>query len=479
MYPLETFSITTCYESEYDVLIKVGKLPHEISFFQAHSHILCERSAYFNVALSNTWAKRNDKVYLFSKENISAKVFNILLGYIYSKTIDLVNLGPQLTLDLLIAADELIFEDILESVQTYLVSVKPNWINEHLIDILNTVTPRITTCRKLFDYCWNYVIACNPEILFDPSNLSKLNETALTTILQSDDLPMKEIDIWNYLIDWARSKVIDNNNYENAEKLLKNTISIFFSLIRFNHINNNEFITKVLPYIKFLPENLARDYILFHAEGVTPTTFSILPPRLPQIRINSSILKPKQAILLASWIDGKSTIEGPVAYSFRKLYHASKDGVSNKEFHRYCDKAGPTIVILKISNDDDNDGKDLVIGGYNPVINGWRRGWFSSIRGKSSAFLFSFNNNDNRKMDGKDAKISRIREQFIQQGIYDHPGDGICFGSGPDLWINLNDCNKKVGQCMQRAYTFGVKEKRGFFYWDDLEVFEVQPVKSL
>ncbi|CAG8569841.1 12872_t:CDS:2 [Ambispora gerdemannii] len=442
MYPLEKFTIDHNYKSEYDVLIKVGELPNEIRFFQAHSHILRKSSAYFNVALSSTWAKRNEQVYIFNKENISAKVFSIILGYIYSKTIDLVNLGPQLTLDLLIAADELIFEDILELVQTYLVSIKPNWIKGHLIMILNTVAPRITTCQKLFDYCLDYIIACSPEILFNPSNLSKLDEAALIIILKSDNLPMKEIDIWNHLINWAKSKAIDND-HESAEKLLlKNTIAPFFLLIRFNHISINEFIAKVLPYIKFLPENFARDFILFHFEGTSPTTFSLLPPRLPQIRIDSSIIKPKQAILLSSWIGGKSDIEGPVAYSFRKLYHASQDGLSNKQFHRKCDKAGPTIVVLKTSND---------------------------------GFLFSFNNSTNLDDESEDAKISKIRENFIQLGIYDHPGDGICFGSGPDLWINLNvnSHNKQYGQCVQRAYSFGVKEQQGRFYWDDLEVFEV------
>ncbi|CAG8557012.1 9291_t:CDS:2 [Ambispora leptoticha] len=232
MYPLETYPITACYESEYDVLIKVGKNT-------SRNKILPSR--YILRILQRSIIK-----YLGQAERQGVSIY---------KTIDLVNLGPQLTLDLLIAVDELIFEDILESVQTYLVSVKPNWINEHLIDILNTVTPR----RKLFDYC------------------------------------------------------------------------------------------------------------------VTPIIFSILPSRLPQVRMNSSILKPEQAILLASWIDEESSIEGPVAYSFRKLYHASKDGISDKEFHRHCDKASLKIVILKISGDSD-DGKDQVIGGYNLVVNGWRRG---------------------------------------------------------------------------------------------------------
>src|SRR5437764_13531507 len=63
----------------YDVEIKVG-VNENIKIFKAHSIILEARSSYFKVALSNNWVKRSDNgIILFEKENISPKIFELLL----------------------------------------------------------------------------------------------------------------------------------------------------------------------------------------------------------------------------------------------------------------------------------------------------------------------------------------------------------------------------------------------------------------
>ena len=63
----------------YDVEIKVGE-DEDIKIFKAHSIILKSRSLYFKTALSNEWIKRSDDgTILFEKENISSKVFEVLL----------------------------------------------------------------------------------------------------------------------------------------------------------------------------------------------------------------------------------------------------------------------------------------------------------------------------------------------------------------------------------------------------------------
>ena len=63
----------------YDVEIKTGN-GDEVKIFKAHSHILKARSSYFKVALSNNWVKKSDDdIILFEKDNISPKVFEVLL----------------------------------------------------------------------------------------------------------------------------------------------------------------------------------------------------------------------------------------------------------------------------------------------------------------------------------------------------------------------------------------------------------------
>src|SRR5207248_5679152 len=65
----------------YDIEIKVGTDEQDgVKTFKAHSGILKTRCPYFKTALSNNWIKRsNDSIILFEKENISPKIFEVLL----------------------------------------------------------------------------------------------------------------------------------------------------------------------------------------------------------------------------------------------------------------------------------------------------------------------------------------------------------------------------------------------------------------
>ena len=63
----------------YDVEIKIGN-GDDVKIFKAHSHILKARSSYFRVALSDNWVKRSDNgIILFEKENLSPKIFEVIL----------------------------------------------------------------------------------------------------------------------------------------------------------------------------------------------------------------------------------------------------------------------------------------------------------------------------------------------------------------------------------------------------------------
>ena len=65
----------------YDIEIKVGTDEQDdVKIFKAHSSILKTRCSYFKTVLSNNWIKRsNDGIILFEKENISPKIFEVLL----------------------------------------------------------------------------------------------------------------------------------------------------------------------------------------------------------------------------------------------------------------------------------------------------------------------------------------------------------------------------------------------------------------
>ncbi|CAB4444542.1 unnamed protein product [Rhizophagus irregularis] len=92
------------FETElgYDVIIYAGEEPN-VKEIHAHSNILCIRSQYFRTAFSSEWAEKYDGKFIFKKPNISPKLFNIILRFIYCGNIELKNLQGSEVLKLLIA----------------------------------------------------------------------------------------------------------------------------------------------------------------------------------------------------------------------------------------------------------------------------------------------------------------------------------------------------------------------------------------
>src|SRR6266511_2984559 len=68
----------------YDMEIEIGENDN-IKIFKAHSNILKSRSSYFKAALSGDWIKKAENgIILFEKKNISPRIFEVLLMYVYN-----------------------------------------------------------------------------------------------------------------------------------------------------------------------------------------------------------------------------------------------------------------------------------------------------------------------------------------------------------------------------------------------------------
>jgi len=110
----------------YDIEITVG-MGNDCKVFKAHSTILRARSSYFNTALSENWANYVNNIMTFKKENISPKLFTIILEYIYGGNIEKVNLYPKEIFDLILAFDELRFETMSKILQEFLIENAEEW----------------------------------------------------------------------------------------------------------------------------------------------------------------------------------------------------------------------------------------------------------------------------------------------------------------------------------------------------------------
>ncbi|CAB5386691.1 unnamed protein product [Rhizophagus irregularis] len=73
-----------------------------------------------------------DKIIL-SNENISPSTFEIILKYIYSGKIDLLNCNGNQSFDLLFAAEELKLTELLEYIQENLIQQQIDWMDQNFI----------------------------------------------------------------------------------------------------------------------------------------------------------------------------------------------------------------------------------------------------------------------------------------------------------------------------------------------------------
>ncbi|CAG8696676.1 27616_t:CDS:2, partial [Dentiscutata erythropus] len=173
--------------------------------------------------------------------------------------------------ELLLAADELIFEELIYPLQDYLLKNKLTWIQENILYVLNTV------------------IGLNA---FNTPNLKNLN-----------------------IVNWGTKE------FNALEKTLQRCIP----LIRFGQFSIEEFTTKVKPYIRILPSNL-RSRIVQHLLAKRQSETIVTIPATPERAIDSVIITHQQAALIAGWIDRKQVTDStslsemfPIPYYFRDV----------------------------------------------------------------------------------------------------------------------------------------------------------------
>ncbi|CAI2191554.1 2491_t:CDS:2 [Funneliformis geosporum] len=99
---------------DYDVVIRVGKNSN-VKEFRAHSIILKSRSTYFKRALSQNWITKKDNLINFNKPNISPIIFGMIIRYLYSGKIDLNEKDGSDMLELILASDKLLLDELVTS----------------------------------------------------------------------------------------------------------------------------------------------------------------------------------------------------------------------------------------------------------------------------------------------------------------------------------------------------------------------------
>ncbi|KAG9299150.1 hypothetical protein G9A89_002521 [Geosiphon pyriformis] len=411
-----------------DIRIIVGEAPN-IRTFHAHSQILAARSPYFAVALSSNWIKRENNIIIFPKPNISPKIFEIILRYIYNGEISLDKHGVPTILELLVTADELILENIIDHLEDYLIENRAKELEENFATLQKTSFMH-DSFKKLQKFCTE-IAAENPTIVFNSQDFTSLSENALFSILTQDEINIEKSEIWEKIVEWGVAKFDSDIHTKNVLywtdenfNAFKESIERLLPLIRFFNISSVDFYHKVKPFARILPGTLYED-LLHHylVPGSHQKSVDAQPLRLTRSNINTKLLKSRNIKQLDHWIQGKDEnipFGNQLGNDFKLILRGSRDGFTPADFHQLCDEKGATISVIKVK------GTGQTIGGFNPQSWHSRNQW---LKGEKS-FIFSL---------GDDKAENAILSKFVKgSGPYGGADFGPYFG-GANIRLCRND----------------------------------------
>ncbi|EXX62525.1 uncharacterized protein OCT59_025432 [Rhizophagus irregularis] len=451
----------------YDITIEVGEDPN-VKIFRAHMSILCYRSPYLRKILASNKNRNKENISHIKLSKISPEVFQIILKYIYGGTLSLSGQDALEILKLLIAAEEMLLQELVDYLQKYFIKNKSEWMEQHF-ELIHRTSFQSNSLLELQQFCMNFM-ANSPEKIFKSFDFTSLPEKSLVKLIKRDDLQMKEIEVWEHVLKWGLAQnptlLPDPDTWSDDDfKKMENTLQHCLSLIRFFSLSSKEFLEKVRPYKSLLKRQFYEDLLNSHLNPNSEPNDNILPPRNIRIEsiIDSKIVKNLNIIITISrWID-KLDIRNNFTifkepYKFQLLLRGSRDGFTPKKFHELCDDRYNTFTFIKVK------GTEEILGGYNPLK------WKSSgvVRGETKdSFIFSFKINNI-----KDAIISYIENP--EYAFYNGSNNGPYFGEDLTIFSSngeLKDYNHSY--CRKYYYEKKIRDAEGIFSLEDYEVFQI------
>ncbi|GBC38719.2 hypothetical protein GLOIN_2v1473716 [Rhizophagus irregularis DAOM 181602=DAOM 197198] len=394
--------------------------------------------------------------------NIFPDIFQIILKYMYGGILSFDEIELSDIIHLLVAAENLKLQEIVNYLQLYLIENKSSWMEENFTFIHNTSFQH-DSFTELQKFCTD-IMTNYPEKIFNSLDFTSIPEKSLISLIEQDYLKMEEIDVWDHVLKWGlaqnSSLLPDPEEWSDDDfKLMEKSLQKCLPLVRFFQLSSKEFLNKVVPYQKLLNPKLYKDLMSYHLDGDNKIISTIQPAR--GFNIDSKLITNKAALYIASWIDKKEN-EHPIygftpynsfdnPYEFKLLLRGSRDGFSPDSFHRLCDNKPKTISIVKVKETEE------ILGGYNPLI------WEScnhKFSQTNDSFTFSFTSTNLLK----DTILSRVKNS--DYAIASNKESCLCF------FNNLIVTGSK-GYCSRLNYEKVIRSEEGDFDLEDYEVFQI------
>ncbi|RHZ77449.1 hypothetical protein Glove_177g128 [Diversispora epigaea] len=474
--------------TDYNVSIEIGEAPNNQNF-KVHSYILQSRCPYFKNKLNETpFNDDHIKVLTIPNTNISIKLFNVIIKYIYGGIISLEKLENSTIFDLVIASNELELDELVEYLQTYLVNNGASWLRLKFAQIYRT-SYQVKNLEIIRDF-YNDIIAKHPNTIFESENFHSLPENALICILKQDDLQLEVLTIPNTNISIKLFNVIIKYIYGGIISLEKLENSTIFDLV----IASNELeLDELVEYLQTYLVNNGASWLRLKFAQIYRTSYQVKNLEIIRDFYNDIIAKhpntifesenfhslPENALICILKQDDLQLEETPYIennpYEFKLLVRGSRDGFDVKTIYNICDKVANTVIVLKV------EGTGEILGGYNPLK--WDNNKNQHMIAQDS-FIFSL-----KTANLKNSILSRAVINF-DWAIYNCPRDSnLFFDSALRLIGNL----KTEKRCYCRdslVYTKPIRSdefiskcsiisEEEFFSVEEYEVFKILPRNNL
>ena len=139
-------------------------------------------------------------------------------------------------LKILVAADELLLQEIVDYLQRYLIENKSEWIEQHF-ELVHQTSFQRSSFLEIQQFCTD-LMAKSPEKIFKSFDFTSLPEKSLTLLIRRNDLQMKEIEVWEHVLKWGLAQnptlIPDPATWTDDDfQTMENTLQQCLPLIRF------------------------------------------------------------------------------------------------------------------------------------------------------------------------------------------------------------------------------------------------------
>ncbi|PKK59346.1 hypothetical protein RhiirC2_794957 [Rhizophagus irregularis] len=340
-------------------------------------------------------------------------------------------------LKVLATADKLSLQELVDYLQGYLIENKSEQLEQYF-ELAQQISSNSNNLLRLPEFCTNLMVQ-SPDKVLKSLNFTSFPEKSLISLIKSDNLQMKEIEIWEHVLKWGLAQnptlIPDPKTWSDDDfKTMKNTLQHCLPFVRFFCLSPKEFSQKVRPYQKLLNQQLYEDILNFYLDPESVSSHNIQLPR--KIKINENTEEVICSLIVNS---------------------GSRDGFTPKKFHELCDNKPNTVTFIKIK------GTKEIIGGYNLLE--WKS--FTRWDKTKDSFIFSFKNKNNFK----DAILSKVVNS--DRALWFSYTTGPYFGNDINI-IALNHYTDYVTiKYCKRFYEKKIRDSEGEFTIEDYEVFQI------